>query len=195
MEQSHLTEDMHKLRDSLGPLPEPVVHAFLIVVSGLPGTGKSYFCRRLAERLPVAILESDALRKVLFPHPHYNRSESSHLFQACHHLIEQLLQSGIPLVLDATNLEEHHREYLYHIVDRLEAKLVLVKVDAPPEVVRQRLEQRLNRTDAGDTSEADWKVYLKMKRTAQTIRRNYFSVDTSRDINPVIDKIVRAVSR
>lgn len=195
MIQNQITEDVRKLRDSLGPLPEPVVQPFLIVVSGLPGTGKSYFCHRLAERLPVATLESDALRKTLFPRPDHSRSESFRLFHACHCLIEQLLKTGIPVVLDATNLEERHREYLYHIAERLEAKLILVRVEAPPEVVRQRLEQRLKRTNTENNSDADWKVYQKMRRVAQTIRRNHFAVDTSRDINPVIDKIIRTIGR
>jgi hypothetical protein len=195
MEAAGLKEDVDKLRDSLGQLPEPVVKPCFIVVSGLPGTGKSYFCRRLAERIPLLILESDALRKVLFPSPSYTRRESFRLFQACHCLIEELLQKGVSLVLDATNLEERHRERLYYIAEHLGAKLILVRVEAPPEVVRQRLEQRLYRVDPEDKSEADWSVYQRMKRTAQKIRRNHFAVDTSKDITPVIDKIVREINR
>ncbi|MDP6782725.1 MAG: hypothetical protein QGG56_04015 [Dehalococcoidia bacterium] len=38
------------LRESLGTLPEPVANPPLVMVSGLPGTGKSYFCRYLLER-------------------------------------------------------------------------------------------------------------------------------------------------
>ena len=77
MRQRRSIEDMRRLRDSLGQLPEPMVRPPFIVVSGLPGTGKSYFSRRLAERMPLAILESDSLRKLLFPSPHYTRQESS----------------------------------------------------------------------------------------------------------------------
>ncbi len=174
-------------------MPEPVVRPPFIVVSGLPGTGKSYFCRQLAERMPLAILESDSLRKLLFPSPHYTRQENSRLFQACHQLIEELLKEGMPLVFDATNLEEHHRERLYHIADQVGAKLIIVRIEAPPEIVYQRLEQR--RRSPGGSSDADWRVYQKMKPTAQQIRRNYFRVDTSEDVTPVIDKIVQEANR
>jgi len=92
-----LAEHVQKLRESLGQLPEPTVNPAFIVVSGLPGTGKSYFCRSLAERLPFPILESDALRKVLYPSPNYSPGESNRLFGACHLLIEELLRRGIPL--------------------------------------------------------------------------------------------------
>ena len=190
-----LAEDVQKLRESLGQLPEPTVNPAFIVVSGLPGTGKSYFCRRLSQRLPYPILESDALRKVLFPSPDYSLRESNRLFRACHVLIEELLRKGIPLIFDATNLIESHREHLYHIADRVGAKLIIVRVEAPPELVHQRLHDRLATTDRQDRSDADWKVYRKMKESVQRIRRNHFAVDTSRDITPVIDKIVREVNR
>lgn len=176
-------------------MPEPMVKPPFIVVSGLPGTGKSYFCRRLSERLPFPILESDALRKALFPWPNYSLGESNRLFQACHLLIEELLRRGIPLIFDATNLVERHRERLYHIADRIGAKLIMVRVEAPPELVRQRLQGRSASLDPEERSEADWRVYQKMKPSVQKIRRNHFAVDTSRDITPVINKIVREVNR
>ena len=190
-----LSEDVRTLRESLGQLPEPTVNPAFIVASGLPGTGKSYFCRRLGQRLPYPILESDALRKALFPSPNYSLRESNRLFRACHLLIEELLRKGIPLIFDATNLMERNRERLYHIADSAGAKLIVVRVEAPPELVRQRLKDRLSSTDRQDQSDADWRVYRQMKASMQRIRRNHFAVDTSRDITPVIDKIVREVKR
>src|SRR3990172_5910223 len=102
MESVALTSDVGRLRDSLGPLPEPVSRPVLVVVSGLPGTGKSYFCQRLAERLPFLILETDALRRRLFSRPSYRPGESQRLFAAVHGLLEELLEQGISVLLDAT---------------------------------------------------------------------------------------------
>ena len=193
MENAQLVSDVERLSESLGQLPEPIAEPALIVVSGLPGTGKTYFCNRLAERLPSVVLESDVLRKTLFSPPSYSAKESSQLFRAIHRLIERLLVKGIPLILDATNLSERNREYLYSIADRLDAGLVLVRVKAPPEVVRQRLEARRERAE--NKSDADWATYRRMKYSVEKIRRNHYAVDTSRDITPVLDKIVREVTR
>jgi predicted kinase len=195
MEKTQLIEDVQRLKDNLGELPEPVVKPSFIMVSGLPGTGKSYFCRRLVDRVPLATLESDSLRKSLFPSPSYSARESFRLFQACSRLTEELLRRGISLALDATNLEEHHRERFYHIAEQVGANLIIVRIDAPPDVVHQRLEQRCKGMNPEDNSEADWRVYRRMKSTAQRIRRNHFAVDTSKDITPVIDKIVRQTNR
>ena len=101
---SSLREDVERLERSLNGLPRPQVEPPLIVVSGLPGTGKSFLCRKVAEKLPFLILASDALRKVLFPTPQYDEQENKRLFSACHVLIEELLEKGIPVIFDATNL-------------------------------------------------------------------------------------------
>ncbi len=195
MQHSQLDSDVDRLVQGMEQLPEPVVKPSLVVVSGLPGTGKSYFSRRLAERLPFLILESDALRRSLFSSPSYERQESSYLFQACHLLIYRLLKKGIPVILDATNLVERHRERLYSIADQMGARLVLVRVEAPAEAVRERLRTRREGRDTAVKSDADWLVYQKMKPTVQEISRNHYAVDTSRDITPVLDKIARELRR
>jgi predicted kinase len=193
MEQAQLVSDEERLIESLGQLPEPVARPIFIAVSGLPGTGKSYFCSKLADRLPFVVLESDALRKTIIPVPTYTTEESARLFRAVHRLIEQLLNKGISLILDATNLSERHREYLYNIADRLDIKLVLVRVNAPPEVVQARLSKRVE--ESGGKSDADLTVYQRMKNTVEEISRKHYAVDTSRDITPVLDKIVKEVTR
>jgi len=192
---SILNEDAEKLGRSLDSLPQPQVEPPLVIVSGLPGTGKSFFCHKLAEKLPFVMLASDTLRKVLFPHPQYDEGENKRLFAACHAFIEELLRKGIPIIFDATNLLERHRERLYHAGEKAGAKLVLVCVEAPAEVVQQRLLAREKGVDQEDDSEADWKVYQRMRSRKEKVFRNHFVVDTSRDITEAINKIVRAIRK
>lgn len=193
MESTRLTSDVRRLRESLKEFPEPVVQPALILLSGLPGTGKSYLSRKFAERVPLLILESDRLRKTLFSSPDYNTGESSQLFQAIYQLVEELLREGISLILDATNLSERFRERLYGISDRLGARMVLIRVEAPPELVKQRMEERA--IDTVNNSDADWTVYRLMIPSVERIRRNHYVVDTSRDISSVINRVVREVTR
>jgi len=192
---AQIIDDVRRLRESLGSLPEPVVRPSLVVVSGLPGTGKSYFCRRLAGKTPVVILESDALRKVIFHPPTYSAEESSRLFETIHRLAADLLARGITLVLDATNLGEFHRERLYHIAEQSGARLIVVRICAPAQLVHQRLLGRAARMDVWDNSDAGWQVYERMRTRAETIRRNHFKVDTSREIEPAVEKIASIIDR
>ncbi|MFH1560018.1 MAG: ATP-binding protein [Chloroflexota bacterium] len=172
-----------------------MARAVLIVVSGLPGTGKSYFSRRMAERISLAIVEADAMRKALFATPTYGGSESARLFRACHALIEDLLRRGISVLFDATNLVENNRERLYNIAHKTNVKLILVRVEAPLEVVSERLRKREANAAQNDNSTAGLSVYRRMAHSVEPIRRNHYAVDTSRDITPVIDKIEREMDR
>lgn len=195
MNDERVIGDVQRLRQGLGELPERVARPVFVVVSGLPGTGKSHFSRELSKRLPCLIVESDALRKTLCPSPTYNARESQRVFRACHRLIHELLGAGTSVILDATNLVEQHRERLYMIADRLRVRLIMVQAAAPREVVQERLQRRSAGGDPQGNSEADWAVYQRMQTKAERIGRNYFAVDTSKDIMPVIDKIVREAGR
>jgi len=189
VEQLQLVSDTEKLSDSLVKIPLPVAKPVFVLVSGLPGTGKSYFCRRLVERLPAIILESDTLRRKLFSQPDYSQNESTRLFKAIRLLAERFLRRGICIIIDATNLLERHREYLYSIAEHLDVKLVIVSIKAPPLLVKERLATRFKNSD--EKSEASWEVYMKMNPSVEKIGRKHFIVDTSREITPCIDKIMR----
>ena len=94
--------------------------------------------------------------------------------------------------MDATNLSERHREYLYNIAEHTGVKLILVRVEAPAELVRKRLRNRLENMDS--KSNADWTVYQRMKLEQENIHRRHYAVDTSRDITPAVDKIVKELA-
>jgi predicted kinase len=191
--EDRLARDVAKVKESLGPLPEPVVRPVLVMLAGLPGVGKTYFARRLVQRIPLAIVESDAVRALLFARPTYTFTESNWVFRVCHRVIEELLARGVPVLFDATNLAERHRELVYRIADRMGAKLIIVQLVAPPEVVRQRLEERATRREPGVFSEATWEVYERMRTQWEPIRRPHFVFDTSQDIGPAVARIAREI--
>lgn len=194
-QRSPIRRDADILREHIPSLPEPRAHGVLVVVSGLPGTGKSHFSATLAERTPMAIVETDVMRRVLSPTPKYTAAESARLFKACHLLMEDLLLQGITVLFDATNLVEAHRERLYNVAHKTDARLIVVRVEAPVEVISRRLEDRETGVATGGNSTADRSVYRRMVATVEPIRRNHYVVDTSRDITPVVEKVSREIDR
>src|SRR3990170_1938711 len=156
-------DDVSRLETALGGLPAPRPGPFLVLVSGLPGSGKSHFSRELCSRYPLAHLNSDALRRALFPHPTHGAAESARLFAAVHALLERLLSRGVSAVLDATSLKEEHRRPLYEIAERAGAGLIVVRTEAPEAVALERLAGRAGGAGPEDTSEATPVVYNRMK--------------------------------
>jgi DegV family protein with EDD domain len=192
-EDDVLAQDLARIERELSPLPPPSEPPALVVLVGLPGAGKSTFARRLRERAPVAVLESDRFRKLLFGRPTYSAEESRRLFRALHAAIETLLRRRVSCLLDATNLREEHRRPLYEIAERHGARLVVVQLEAPPEVVRSRLQRRRQAATPGDWSDAGPEVYERMREAVEPIGRPHLRVDSTADIGPAIEHVLKAM--
>ncbi len=167
----------------------------LVVLSGLPGSGKSYFGRVLASRLPFVTVETDWVRKNLFRHPSYSAGEHYMVFSVAHCLLAELLGHGYLVIFDATNLRHQARRAVYGIAEKAGAKAILVRLYAPPEVVRERMERRAHPDQPEGLSDAGWEVHLRMAETEETIRESHLEVDTSQPIEPAVEEVLRWVQR
>jgi hypothetical protein len=170
---------------------ETTAFPLFILMSGLPGSGKSYLSQRLAKELTAVVIESDRARKTLFPEPAYTAEESATVHRVCQEIIRRLLVRGVRVIFDATNLIEFQREALYSLAERSGAHLLIVRTVAPEPVIQKRLEQR--KLDPVDASEADWKVYRRMCESEQPIVRSHLCIDTSQDLHEAIRRIVKAI--
>jgi DegV family protein with EDD domain len=188
---SRLERDVRRLAATLAELPAPVARPALIVLCGLPGSGKSHLARELADRLPLACLEADALRRALVRRPTYSQAESTRLFAACHALLDELLARGVPALLDATNLKEAHRRPLYRLAETQNARLVMVQVEATEEVVRDRLTARELAAVPDGSSQAGHDVCDRMRQGADPIQRAHITVNGSGDVSRAVDAILQ----
>lgn len=82
---------------------------------------------------------------------------------------------------------------LYAIAERIGAPLLIIETTAPEDVIRDRLAQRAATLKSGrqtdDRSTADIGVYTRMQQSAQPIRRDHITIDTSQDIAPALQRI------
>lgn len=193
-----MARDVARLRraldDDLRQYPQKSVsERFLIVLSGLPGTGKSHFGIELARQIPVLIVGSDRMRKALVARPKYTRGEHGRVFAACHQLTEELLTEGFRVVFDATNLTEGFRNTLYEIAERSQTPLTLVRLTAPIDLVRRRLDARAAGLSPDNYSDADWRIHCRLRPGQEPIRRPHLKVDSAQDISPAVAEVVGLV--
>ncbi len=191
----NLARAVAEIEERLKNTDETTAWPALIMISGLPATGKSYLARRLAKRLPFVVIETDFVRKCLFSPPTYSAQESTQVFKVCHALINKLLRRGVRVIFDATNLIEFHREKVYRLALRREAKLIIVRTVASEEVVRERLHQRETQRDPEDISDANWRIYRRMAQREEPIGRPHLIIDTSDDIEAAVRKILRIMRK
>jgi len=153
-----------QLRTEIGSVPSsPHGGPALVVMMGLPGVGKSYCARLLCERLGAALVASDELRSRLFVAASYADEENRAIFAAIEALVDQLLAEGHRVVVDATNLLARNRAGTVAAAKRRGAPILFVRVSAPEAETRERLLSRSASRAAGDHSEADERVYERMR--------------------------------
>lgn len=173
--------------------PESV--PFLVVMVGEPGTGKSFFLRRLVALQPLRVVESDALRRKMFPEPRYTSEEHAAVFGAAHRALAERLARGQSVAMDATNVEEKHRKVLYDIAKTHSAQLLIVRVVAPPVVVRHRMVGRTNRMDPADLSDAGWEIHENYRLKSDPIPLPHFVVNTAVDLGPALRLVSARLKR
>jgi predicted kinase len=191
MASTTLNTDIERVLDAVGPPRRTTARPALVVLVGLPATGKTHLARKIAARCGATVLESDALRRVFTRRPTYSPWESRRLFAAIHGAIDRLLADGASLILDATNVRERERRPLYETAASRHARLVLVQLEAPAAVVRERLALRAG---SGDNSAADIHVFRRMQRSAEVISRPHHVVDSSKSIERTVGIIVKEIA-
>ena len=164
----------------------------LLLLSGLPGTGKSHLAAAIAARRPAAIVRTDEVRKLLFPRPTYSGDESGAVYLTCYALIERLLADGYTVVFDATNLTRVGRRRARAIAARAGAGTLTLFTVAGPETVAGRLRRRISGGAESFSSDADWRVYEKLARTAEpAAEEERPMVDASGNLAPALDRVDR----
>ena len=145
----------------------------LIVMCGLPGSGKSWVARRLARPFAGVTLSSDVIRKRLAgvpatAHPTGPQAEalysprSSHLTYAT--LLDEAracLAQGRSVVADATFPHERSRAPFAEAARAAGAPYAVVYLDCPEDEIARRLRDRPRAPD--EVSDADWEVYRQLK--------------------------------
>jgi predicted kinase len=158
----------------------------LVIMVGAPGSGKSYLARTLSVALGAVLIQTDAVRKELFPDPRYTPGEASTVYATCHRRIAEVLRRGGCVIFDGTNLREKRRGTLYQLAERAGAQAIVVVAYASDEVIRARLRQRVERHDPNDQSDADLPVYLRMRRDVEPVPRPHIMVNTAATPGPAI---------
>lgn len=114
-------------------------NAFAVWLTGLPASGKSTIARELSVQLArlgcsTEVLESDAVRRVLTPHPTYAQAERDLFYRALAFMGARLVAHGVTVIFDATANRRAYRDFARSLIPRF----IEVVVECPLEVAMQR---------------------------------------------------------
>jgi predicted kinase len=127
----------------------------LVLVGGLPGTGKSVVSAGLADETGWSVLRSDEIRKDIAGIGHttaavaapgedlYRPELTDATYDAMLERGRTALELGETVILDASWSAGRHRELARRLADATESDLVELRCSAPAAVAEQRIRKRL----------------------------------------------------
>ena len=157
----------------------------LLLVFGLPGTGKTTFARTLAPALGALHLNSDRLRTELGLRGHYTSADKQRVYAALLERTEKALAAGQSVILDATLYREALRRPYIELAQKLHVPLVQIELTADETTIRERTSRP--RPD----SEADFSVYEKIKAAYEPAKGAVLRLRT--DEGPVEELVARTM--
>jgi predicted kinase len=178
----------------------------LVVMMGLPGVGKTYVARRLAERIDAFHLSSDSIRKQLLGIPVSQRRFAGYgkgiykgnigkkTYDELMRRAQVFLSGGYSVIMDATFLREDSRNRARDAAARVRVPALFVFADCPERIVKSRLRRRAMENSFSD---ANLDVYRAMKSRFKPPRagREIVKIDTSQPLKRSLAKIERALLR
>lgn len=136
----------------------------LFLTCGPTGCGKSALAGELAFQLGIRQFSSDLIRKelagvALTDHGAaiYSAAWNEATYRRLLELSQGQLDEGRTVVADATFRKAADRERFVRMAGSAGAAVVILYLDCPADLARQRLEQRSSRTDT--VSDGTWQVY------------------------------------
>lgn len=162
-QREHLFQQYQRymeLAESCSALPNRLV----LTMHGLSGTGKSTVAMRLVDRLGMVRIRSDVERKRLMhvdAHSHPEGALADQLysddltFQTYEKLAEltgYVLDAGLSVIVDATNLKHWQRAHLQQVADHRGVPLCIAYCQASMSVIKEWIQKR--RREEEDVSDA-----------------------------------------
>lgn len=116
--------------------------ARLIIMMGYSGSGKTTVAREVSNRFGMYHLVADDLREALFMDPKFTNREHEIVFNAMDYLLGVLLNNGVSVVYDGNINRKKFRDQKRKISDRYKANNLVVWVDTPYNVAKERVQVR-----------------------------------------------------
>ena len=163
--------------------------AILLVVFGLPGTGKTTFARALAASLGLSHFNTDIIRAELGRKQQYGMSDKSFIYARMLERAQGELQKGRGVILDGTFHREIFRKPFTELAGELGIPVKWIQVTAGEDVVRKRV------SVARPYSEADFDVFQKIRSEFEPLKGEVFRVSSdTEDLPGMVEKTLEFLS-
>ncbi len=147
----------------------------IIIVFGLPGSGKSYFATKLAAELEAKYISSDVVREKIFAVRKYTDEEKNKVYGVMMKEMKNAIRQNENLVLDATFYTNNIRNKFNEVAEVFKVRIIFIEIWADKNIIFKRLGIRRSH------SEADYSVHLQIKEVFEPMESNHLIIESTQD--------------
>ncbi|CAD5265128.1 MULTISPECIES: ATP-binding protein [unclassified Imperialibacter] len=161
----------------------------MVIIAGLPGSGKTYLATRLAARLGAVHISSDRVRKTMGALGKYSPKDKLKVYSEMIKLTEKALRKGETVLVDATFYQQKVRDSFAELATELATPMAVIEVWTAEKLARQRVSKHR------DDSEAGVETYERMKAEFEEIAGPHLRLESlDANINSMLSKSIEYIN-
>lgn len=147
----------------------------LVVLTGLPGTGKTTVAEELAKELDAKVLSTDKIRRGAVEKPGYSKTKKKRVYEEMLRQAGHLSAKNERVILDATFFKKELRDKAAKIGRERNKHVFFIEIVCPEEEVKSRISKNKR-----EYSDADYRVYKIIQSKFEPVEKEHFMIDTGK---------------
>lgn len=173
-----------------------ISHPVVVYMYGLPGSGKTFVSRQLAETLGMAHISAERIRFELFETPRHDKAEQQVILNLMNFMTEQFLNAGVSVIYDVSMSRLADRRVLRGLAGHHGAKDLMVWIQIDPDTAFGRSTSRDKRKAddkyAAELSQDQFESYMRAMQNPQN--ENYIVLSGKHLFNSQKTALLRRLS-
>jgi predicted kinase len=162
------------------------IQVMIIIVFGLPGSGKTYLASRLAKKIGVKRISSDVLRKELVKSPTYSKDEKLLIYKKMFEIMCDYVSNREHLIIDGTFYKAAMRNTYIKQIELQGGEIKFIEIKADKAIIKERLShERIN-------SDADYHIYELIAREFEPYIEDHLILHSTND--NIVELLETAIS-